>query len=68
MQLVLITFDDAVSELLYDNYYSDAFANRVNPNGCNVSATFYVSHEYTDYEIVNKLRNAGHEIALHSIS
>jgi len=67
-QVVLVTFDDAVTQLLYDNYYSDAFANRQNPNGCPIRATFFASHEYTDYHIINSLRNEGHEIALHSIS
>lgn len=65
---MLVTFDDAVTQLLYQEYYSNAFPGRVNPNGCQVGATFFVSHEYTDYQIVNKLRNEGHEIALHSIS
>ncbi|CAB3369415.1 Hypothetical predicted protein [Cloeon dipterum] len=67
-QIVLVTFDDAVTSLLYSNYYSDAFANRQNPNGCPVGATFFMSHEYSDYESVNKLWNSGHEIALHSIT
>lgn len=39
-----------------------------NPNGCPIHATFYVSHEYNNYQYVQKLWNAGHEIAAHSIT
>ena len=41
---------------------------RKNPNGCPISATFYVSHEWTDYGLVQSLYSDGHEIASHSIS
>lgn len=67
MQFVTLTFDDAVTisnigtfrQLLYD---------RTNSNGCKIGTTFFVSHEYTNYQIVNELYNRGYEIALHSIS
>lgn len=39
-----------------------------NPNGCPIHGTFYLSHEYTNYAMVNKLWNQGHEIAVHSIT
>lgn len=39
-----------------------------NPNGCPVSATFFVSHKYTDYNLVQDLRHMRHEIADHSIT
>lgn len=39
-----------------------------NPNGCPIHATFYISHEYNNYQYVQKLWNAGHEIAAHSIT
>lgn len=42
--------------------------DRKNPNGCPIKATFYVSHQYTNYRDVQYLWNAGHEIAIHSIS
>lgn len=65
---MLITFDDAVSEL-NKVYYDELFqANRTNPNGCPISATFYVSHEWTDYSMVQNLYVAGHEIASHTVS
>ncbi|XP_043214423.1 mucin-5AC-like isoform X5 [Amphibalanus amphitrite] len=67
-QLVLLTFDDSVNDL-NKGLYKDMFENnRVNPNGCPISATFYVSHEWTDYQQVQNLYADGHEIASHSIS
>ena len=36
--------------------------------GCPISATFYVSHEWTDYSHVQNVYSDGHEIASHSIS
>jgi hypothetical protein len=51
-QIVLLTFDDSVNDL-NKQLYADLFErNRVNPNGCPISATFYVSHEWTDYSQV----------------
>lgn len=66
-QLVMLTFDDAVTVQIYDEVMP-FFGDMVNPDGCNVGLTFFVSHEYTDYEKVNALWSAGHELALHSIS
>ncbi|WP_205925372.1 hypothetical protein, partial [Enterobacter hormaechei] len=37
-------------------------------NTCPAGFSFYDSHEYTDYTLVNELYNNGFEIALHSIT
>lgn len=67
-QIVLLTFDDSVNDL-NKQLYSDLFEKgRVNPNGCPIGATFYVSHEWTDYSQVQNLYSDGHEIASHTIS
>lgn len=67
-QIVLLTFDDAVNDL-NKLLYSDLFENgRENPNGCPISATFYVSHEWTDYSQVQNLYADGHEVASHTVS
>ncbi|CAK1544483.1 unnamed protein product [Leptosia nina] len=67
-QIVLLTFDDSVNDL-NKGLYSDLFEKgRVNPNGCPISATFYVSHEWTDYSQVQNLYSAGHEMASHTVS
>uniref|UniRef100_A0A0K8SHL0 Chitin-binding type-2 domain-containing protein n=2 Tax=Lygus hesperus TaxID=30085 RepID=A0A0K8SHL0_LYGHE len=67
-QIVLLTFDDSVNDL-NKGLYEDLFEKgRVNPNGCPISGTFYVSHEWTDYSQVQNLYSNGHEIASHSVS
>lgn len=42
--------------------------HRRNPNGCPIHATFYVSHNGTDYDLVRRLHHAGHEMASHSVT
>ncbi|CAL1262611.1 unnamed protein product, partial [Larinioides sclopetarius] len=66
-QIVLITFDDAVNDLNYE-LYAELFDSRKNPNGCPILGTFYVSHEWTDYGMVQSLYSKGHEMASHSIT
>ncbi|XP_028177125.1 uncharacterized protein LOC114364961 [Ostrinia furnacalis] len=66
-QFVLFTFDDAINVLNIETYRS-LLDNRRNINQCPVGTTYYVSHEYTNYQLVNELYNKGQEIALHSIS
>lgn len=48
----MLTFDDAVQELNWQTY-DDIFANRTNKDGCPVQATFFMSHEYSDYDRVS---------------
>lgn len=66
-QFVMLTFDDAVTVSNF-GYYNTALNNRTNKDGCPAAATFYISHEYTDYTLVHQLHAKGHEIALHSIT
>ncbi|KRT81890.1 hypothetical protein AMK59_5681 [Oryctes borbonicus] len=66
-QMVLLTFDDAVTAQNFE-FYRQAFFGRTNPDGCEIQATYFVSHEYTDYSKIQALHARGHEIALHSIT
>ena len=66
-QLVILTFDDSLNDLNRKLYESIFHPIRRNPNGCPISATFYVSHEWTDYSHVQNVYSDGHEIASHSI-
>ncbi|KAI8423638.1 hypothetical protein MSG28_012698 [Choristoneura fumiferana] len=66
-QFVLVTFDDGVNVININTYRNDLY-NRLNTNGCPAGTTFFINHEYTDYQIVNELYNRGYEIALHSLS
>lgn len=66
-QIVFVTSDAAINTAFYD--YERLFDGTLkNPNGCNISGTFFVSHEYTDYCEVQDLYSQRHEIADNSIS
>ncbi|XP_034947909.1 uncharacterized protein ChLD3 [Chelonus insularis] len=67
-QMIAITFNDAVNAENFDFYYKFFNDERKNPNGCPIRATFFVSHQYTNYRDVQYLWNAGHEIAAHSVT
>lgn len=67
--MVLLTFDDAINDINI-GYYNEIFGSgkRNNSNGCPIAATFYVSHEWTDYTYVQNMYADGHEMASHSVS
>ena len=63
-QIVYLTFDDGMTQLFDDNYYSELFMADVNgdykytnPNGCPIRATFFVSALANDFHVVNALLN-----------
>lgn len=67
-QMVTITFDDAINNNNIGLYKEIFNGKRKNPNGCDIKATFFVSHKYTNYSAVQEMHRKGHEIAVHSIS
>ncbi|CAL8127586.1 unnamed protein product [Orchesella dallaii] len=66
-QLVFLTFDDAVAIQNID-FYREVLYNRKNPNNHNITATFFINHEYNNYALAHELYRLGHDIALHSMS
>jgi len=66
-QIVFITFDDAITVTNHP-FYEEVLFNRVNPNGAPIAATFFITHEYSNYSLVHDLWARGHDIALHSIT
>ena len=66
-QIVMVSFDDAVNE---ENmkYYQSLFPGKINPNGCPIAATFFLSHEWTNYVMVNLLYHQRNAIVDHTIS
>ncbi|GFV42899.1 nodB homology domain-containing protein [Trichonephila clavipes] len=66
-QFVVLTFDDAVTTLNIKTY-RQLLDGRKNSNGCPATASFFITHEYNDYEFVNELYKKGHDIAVHSIT
>ena len=68
-QIVTIGFDDALRTYDYDTFYKPVFANRQNPNGCPIGITYFVSHHYTDYALMEHVYAEDHaEIADHSVT
>jgi peptidoglycan/xylan/chitin deacetylase (PgdA/CDA1 family) len=65
-QLVMLTFDDAVTVVNFPTYKD--LTKKRGASGCRIQATFFVSHEYTNYQLVHELHRNGHEIAVHSIT
>ena len=68
-QIVMFSFDDGLRDQDYQTYYSKVFNGRKNPNGCPVGITYFVSHFYSDYTLVEHayLVDAA-EIADHSVT
>ena len=67
-QIILMAFDGGVNGQYWEDFQSFFDGELRNPNDCNISATFFVSHEYTDYSMVQTLYSQRHEIADNSIS
>ncbi|XP_042856412.1 chitin deacetylase 7-like [Penaeus japonicus] len=66
-QFVILSFDDAVT-VTNNPFYLDLLNTYKNPNDCRISMTFFVSHLYNDYTMVNELHRLGSEIAVHSVT
>ena len=64
--MVIISMDDTVNANNYNNYRK-VFQGRTNPNNCPVRGTFFVAHEYSNYQMIQELHYEGHEIATYSI-
>jgi len=67
-QMILLTFDGAVNINNYEKYQKIFAPNRTNPNGCPIRGTFFISHEYSDYEQIQRLHYEGHELATETIT
>ncbi|CAG0887318.1 unnamed protein product [Darwinula stevensoni] len=65
--MIVVTFDDAVNLNNYEKYLR-VFRGRANPNGCPTRGTFFVTHEYSNYHMIQDLYAQGHEIALHTVT
>ena len=67
-QIVTIGMDDAIRVIDYEQYYSRFLNGHRNPNGCPIQGTFFVSHDNTDYSLMEEVVSEGHEIADHSVT
>jgi peptidoglycan/xylan/chitin deacetylase (PgdA/CDA1 family) len=66
-QMVLITFDDAVSTGSYAVCQA-ILTNHLNPNGTPIQATFYINTDWNDYRLSQQLYAQGHELAVHTMT
>lgn len=66
--MIMLTFDDAVNEQVFQYEEAILSSGIKNPNGCNISTTYFNSHEWTDYFMLNTLYHQRQEIADHSIT
>ncbi|XP_057341564.1 chitin deacetylase 1 [Microplitis mediator] len=67
-QMILMTFDGAINHNNFDHYQKIFNSDRLNPNNCPLKGTFFISHEYCNYNMVQSLAHDGHEIATETIS
>jgi len=67
-QMISLSFNGAVNGENIGIYQEIFKKDRVNPNGCTVKGTFFVSHKYTNYSAVQELHRLGQEIGTFSIS
>lgn len=63
-QMVLLTFDESITDRAIDLYKSLFSGDRKNPNGCAISGTFFVEHKYNNYDQTQWLYSNGHEIGV----
>ncbi|KAE9415506.1 hypothetical protein Angca_001565, partial [Angiostrongylus cantonensis] len=67
-QMVILSFDDAITDRTINVYKSLFNGKHRNPNGCAIKGTFFISHEWNNYDQTQWLYGQGHEIALNSIT
>ena len=51
--MVILTFDDAVNVGNHQTFQDIFNKGRKNGNGCDIKASFFVSHKYTNYSMVH---------------
>ncbi|XP_062616656.1 uncharacterized protein LOC134278348 [Saccostrea cucullata] len=67
-QIVYFTFDDALTDAASKFYRKLFNETRMNPNGCPISMTMFISHQDTIYRNVKDFYERGMEIASHSVT
>jgi len=67
-QMIVISFDDAINNNNYEELDRFLSGNLKNPNGCDIKATFFVSHRYNNYSMAQELYRRGHEFGVHSVT
>ena len=66
-QIIMVTFDDDL-EKQYLELYNEFFDGVTNPNSCPAVGTLFISHNYTNYFLVESEYSKGYEEADHTIT
>jgi hypothetical protein len=67
-QMVLLTFSDPITDRTINSLKAIFNGRYRNPNGCPIKATFFVTHDYSNYDQVQWLYSQGHEMAVSSMT
>lgn len=67
-QMIILTFDGAINQQNIHHYRRIFRDTRLNSNDCPIRGTFFVSHEYSDYQMVQDTYHKGHEIGTYTIT
>uniref|UniRef100_A0A0M3K0P0 EB domain-containing protein n=1 Tax=Anisakis simplex TaxID=6269 RepID=A0A0M3K0P0_ANISI len=67
-QMVVLTFEGAVTDRIIQMYKSLFTGRFRNPNGCPIQATFFITHEWNNYDQSQWLMSTGHEIGVSSMT
>lgn len=66
-QIVYVTIEGDINFLSYSKMRSLFKAQRINPNGCPIGSTFFVSEQGTSYSLARNLKRYGTEIAMNGM-
>ncbi|PAV65451.1 hypothetical protein WR25_12538 isoform A [Diploscapter pachys] len=67
-QMIVLTFSGPITDRVI-NIYKSLFDGKLrNPNGCPIRGTFFISHQFNNYDQTQWVHSRGGEIAVHSIT
>ncbi|CAH2190575.1 EGF-like domain-containing protein [Caenorhabditis elegans] len=67
-QMVMLSFDDPITDRIINTLKSLFSGSIRNPNGCAIKGTFFVSHQWNNYDQSLWLHSTNHEIGVNSIT
>lgn len=66
--MVMLSFDDPITDRIINTLKSLFSGSIRNPNGCAIKGTFFVSHQWNNYDQSLWLHSTNHEIGVNSIT
>ncbi|CAI5454248.1 unnamed protein product [Caenorhabditis angaria] len=67
-QMIMLSFDDPITDRII-NTLKSLFSGKIrNPNGCAIKGTFFISHQWNNYDQSQWLYSKGNEIGVNSIT